>query len=1036
MGASSAIKFKPKQISRLNRNHPSNKGLLYSFNFAQGGGDKLYDAASGLMATMSGFTLSTDWTPTEKGMALSFNGSSKYVSATLPKAATFPLSLHVRFKSASSIVTQAVLAMDSLANDGIRLELGSGSQISIVLGGVAAYTFSGLTYNTTAIIDLLVTIDKNSGSAIGYLRSTEDPRTYTDTKAIGNMGGTASSLVIGQRGDSQTYYTGLVYDVNVWDRVLSGEEASQFFMETYGTAFNPRFINKSPRLLTAKVTAVTLSATGSNSSTDEVVNPGGVAQPLGGSKVSTDEALRVAAITVGAVQLGGSFSASDEAEAAGSISNLPYHVLWSQIADHLANYAPGTVPSPGGTAYLKVVLDWGGAALDRVNGKLYVLGGGHAGYSGNEVYVVDLATRTLSRLTTPTANAIIAASDSVTSSGDYATNSGGGTADPAAPRSRHPYNYANFTNGKLYLVFAMYVYDTGGTAPSANKLSMMTTAGVWSHGTASPYTALSYDGATAIDENGHIWVYNGVFITEYDPVGDSWTSHGNTSQTHEFNGAYVRGDIDPTSHRMYCFGQGLCGYFDTHQAGNIAWVPVTSTGPQTIVNAKAPGIAFHPASGYFIGWSGGQTAYAFDPATATWYQIAMDSTNTVVPTAAASNGTFGRFDYCAPLDLFVAVNAMDENVFLMNLKGLPKNLTGGTSTADEAARAGTLALGAVNLAGAQAKTDEAVAVSTLATAAGITGSFSTTGEVLNISTVAPGAIGLAGSIIRPDELLFGAGVTPGAVTLTGLFLATDEKAYQAGLTLMAMLQGAGILTDEQARVGALSLGAVGLSGQFATADERASAGALALGGALLSGQAIASDELARTATLALGPANVQGAAVLTDEQARAGIMAPGAVNVAGQFAAADEKASAGVLGLGGALLSGLGITSDEIARAGALALGAATLTGQVVRTDEAARAGQLTTLIGMVGAAIGTDEKTIQGVVNILSGLQGVNIATDERIATSVFTVGGVVLVGSYSPADDSVRISVLVAGSIVTQTIRKLGPYTTSIRKVGAYNV
>ena len=41
---------------------------------------------------------------------------------------------------------------------------------------------------------------------------------------------------------------------------------------------------------------------------------------------------------------------------------------------------------------------WSGGAFDSLRNRLYILGGGHADYAGNEVYVLDVTLLQLSRM--------------------------------------------------------------------------------------------------------------------------------------------------------------------------------------------------------------------------------------------------------------------------------------------------------------------------------------------------------------------------------------------------------------------------------------------------------------------------------------------------------------------------------------------------------------------------------------------------------------------------------------------------------------
>jgi hypothetical protein len=91
---------------------------------------------------------------------------------------------------------------------------------------------------------------------------------------------------------------------------------------------------------------------------------------------------------------------------------------------------------------------WSGAALDPQTDVLFVWGGGHADYAGNEVYAFDLGTLEWARLTEP-------------SSPDTGRTD---TYPDGAPRSRHTYNYIEFVPalGKLLSFGGASLYPRGG----------------------------------------------------------------------------------------------------------------------------------------------------------------------------------------------------------------------------------------------------------------------------------------------------------------------------------------------------------------------------------------------------------------------------------------------------------------------------------------------------------------------------------------------------------------------------------------------
>ena len=113
---------------------------------------------------------------------------------------------------------------------------------------------------------------------------------------------------------------------------------------------------------------------------------------------------------------------------------------WTAIGSNtLADIGSLISPAPLGTGnYSTVISSWGTAVFG--NGQLIIVAnGGHTDYAGNEGYAFRHSSKAWSLLRSPTINSIISASNSLESTGYYATDATGVTADPQSPRSRHGY---------------------------------------------------------------------------------------------------------------------------------------------------------------------------------------------------------------------------------------------------------------------------------------------------------------------------------------------------------------------------------------------------------------------------------------------------------------------------------------------------------------------------------------------------------------------------------------------------------------------
>jgi uncharacterized repeat protein (TIGR01451 family) len=304
-----------------------------------------------------------------------------------------------------------------------------------------------------------------------------------------------------------------------------------------------------------------------------------------------------------------------------------------------------------------VIDDWSGGAYDKTHNRLLVWGGGHWGYAGNEVYAFDINTLQWMRLTEPS-NPTSAPNE------PYAPD--------GVPASRHTYNYVQFVASiDRFCSFggaALYGDGNGGTD---NTDCFNQTTGLWEQKSDAVFYGIgaisAYDPST-----GHIWGKGtGYFpsydlattLTEWDPVNDVWTrrDQGNDDLAYAYE---LTAAIDPERHLFLAVGGGQAIVWDIADPQNVTRSDLSATGDTEIENANDPGLVYDPVSGQFVAWSGGAVIYTLDKDTQIWTKIPPAPSNTVIPTAANSTGTYGRFRYIPSKNAFIVVNSVDENVFI------------------------------------------------------------------------------------------------------------------------------------------------------------------------------------------------------------------------------------------------------------------------------------------------------------------------------------------------------------------------------------
>jgi hypothetical protein len=210
---------------------------------------------------------------------------------------------------------------------------------------------------------------------------------------------------------------------------------------------------------------------------------------------------------------------------------------------------------------------------------------------------------------------------------------------------------------------------------------------------------------------------NSLPLAEYDPQANSWASH-----VKEPSGWFTyshTADIDVKRRKMVAIGGDEVVVWDLTQPAT-APIRLVTTGATTIQKTANPGVSYDPVSDRIVAWSGLADIYTLDLETSEWKVHAPAATNTVVPTAAAANGTYGRFRYVPSRNVFVVVNAIDQNVFFYKLAPgsgvVPDAGTGGSGGTGAGGAAGTggsagaaTTGGAAGTGGTQATPDSGVA---------------------------------------------------------------------------------------------------------------------------------------------------------------------------------------------------------------------------------------------------------------------------------------------------------------------------------------
>ena len=330
-----------------------------------------------------------------------------------------------------------------------------------------------------------------------------------------------------------------------------------------------------------------------------------------------------------------------------------YEVPNSNLSTELPSPLPPNSSGPG-----SIMNAWNGGAYDTKRDRLIVWGGGHADYGGNEIYVFDINTLKWTRIWGPSANIPPIGSTTTEAYPD------------GSPAARHTYEaleYIPSLDG--FFTAGGSLYSSGGASNGVWVFDFNTLT--WTRKTDIPTGQAFYGIVSGYNPTtgGVLWQGQYKFF-EYDPTKDKHTAVGNEPSGGWWNGN-MTGAYDKDKNMFVAVGQGAVRVWNlttkTYTNSQI------TTGGNAVVNALAPGFEYDPVLKKFVGWAGDGTGsvladvYSLDTSTWQWSLHSPAGGNTVIPTARAQNGTFGRFRYIPSKNAYVVVNSINSNIYFYKL---------------------------------------------------------------------------------------------------------------------------------------------------------------------------------------------------------------------------------------------------------------------------------------------------------------------------------------------------------------------------------
>jgi len=350
---------------------------------------------------------------------------------------------------------------------------------------------------------------------------------------------------------------------------------------------------------------------------------------------------------------------------AGPLDDLQPGEWYEVPSSHMEDVAG---PNPGTGNVSCVMSCWAGGAFDPKRDRLYVTGGGHQGYAGNEIYAFDVNDLIWHRLDDPSPIASI-------------DGTGTECPDPSlAPCSTHTYDGLEYVPPPVDRLIV-----AGCCLPSAYEYNL--DAATWALRALPPNLGNTIGNFSATDPVSGLFFFHATYgrpLVAYDGTRGTWTDYGSDS----WFGYYFTAAIDPVRRKLVAVGQSdpnaldlvgkvLVWDISDPNAPKIGVQPAATTGDQAPMSSNSPGFDYDPVSDKLVAWLGGSDVYALDMDAMSWEKRA--ATNAVMPTAPNGNGTFGRFRYVPSKNVFILVNQTNENVFFYKLaRGGGTPFDGGT----------------------------------------------------------------------------------------------------------------------------------------------------------------------------------------------------------------------------------------------------------------------------------------------------------------------------------------------------------------------
>ena len=306
----------------------------------------------------------------------------------------------------------------------------------------------------------------------------------------------------------------------------------------------------------------------------------------------------------------------------------------------------GSVATPAGyrTSLPGIMNAWSGAVYVTPYHRLFINGGGHRDYDGNEWYALNVERGLWERINDPS----VFLESSANPDGKF---------PDGAPIPIHTYDCLSYSPK----TDSLYRMGRGGSSIKYVWEFQLDTL-TW-HETSAPVSDPHSGTAHYNPDSGTILLLENnsqgagyAAVEDFDPVTATKREvlqYGPLMST-------VTGAFDTAAGELVFNGDTLLKRVD---AKTGAEVPVTTTGDKRLEAVQAPGFTYDSRRDRFVGWLG-STKELFFLAKGTWAWTTTTPASGDTPVAAAGNGIFGRFQYVPEYDVFVLATTTNGPAFI------------------------------------------------------------------------------------------------------------------------------------------------------------------------------------------------------------------------------------------------------------------------------------------------------------------------------------------------------------------------------------